>query len=83
MSAATPRIGGAAHSLRSVESAAGDPPTLQRGRGDMARGTLGIIAIIILIALVVYFVMEDRDNELEIDVGSREVPVSVLGAVAR
>jgi len=49
----------------------------------MARGTLGIIAIIILIALVVYFVMEERDNELEIDIGSREVPVSILGAVAR
>lgn len=48
----------------------------------MARGTLGLIAIIILIALVVYFVMEERDNELEIDVGGREVPVSVLGAVA-
>ena len=47
----------------------------------MARGTLGLIAIIILIALVVYFVMEERDNELEIDVGAREVPVSVLGAV--
>jgi hypothetical protein len=49
----------------------------------MARGTLGLIAIIILIALVVYFVMEERDNELEIDVGAREVPVSILGAVAR
>jgi hypothetical protein len=49
----------------------------------MARGTLGIIAIIILIALVVYFVMEERDNELEIDIGAREVPVSVLGAVTR
>jgi hypothetical protein len=49
----------------------------------MARGTLGLIAMIILIALVVYFVMEERDNELEIDVGSREVPVSVLGAVVR
>jgi hypothetical protein len=48
----------------------------------MARGTLGIIAIVILIALVVYFVVEERDNELEIDVGSREVPVSVLGAAA-
>ena len=48
----------------------------------MARGTLGIIAIIVLIALVVYFVMEERDNELEIDVGSRDVPVSVLGASA-
>jgi hypothetical protein len=48
----------------------------------MARGTLGLIAIIILIALVVYFVMEERDNELEIDVGIREVPVSVLGSVA-
>ena len=49
----------------------------------MARGTLGIVAIIILIAVVVYFVMEERDNELEIDVGAREVPVSILGAVAR
>lgn len=48
----------------------------------MARGTLGIIAIIVLIALVVYFVMEERDNELEIDVGARDVPVSVLGASA-
>jgi hypothetical protein len=48
----------------------------------MARGTLGIIAVIVLIALVVYFVMEERDNELEIDIGAREVPVSVLGASA-
>ncbi len=48
----------------------------------MARGTLGIIAIVILIALVVYFVMEERDNELEIDIGAREVPVSVLSASA-
>ena len=46
----------------------------------MARGTLGIIAIVILIALVVYFVVEERDNELEIDIGSREVPVNVPGA---
>jgi hypothetical protein len=46
----------------------------------MARGTLGLIAVIILVALVVYFLMEERDNELEIDIGSRDVPVSVLGA---
>ena len=46
----------------------------------MAKGTLGLIALIILVALVVYFVMEERDNELEIDVGTRDVPVSVLGA---
>ena len=46
----------------------------------MARGTLGLIALIIVIALVVYYVMEERDDELEIDIGSREVPVSVLGA---
>lgn len=49
-------------------------------KGDMARGTLGIIALIVLIAIVVYFVMEERDNELEIDIGTRDVPVSVLGA---
>jgi hypothetical protein len=48
----------------------------------MARGTLGIIAVIVLIALVVYFVVEERDNELEIDVGSRDVPVHVLGVAA-
>jgi hypothetical protein len=46
----------------------------------MARGTLGLIAVIILVALVVYFLMEERDDELEIDIGSRDVPVSVLGA---
>lgn len=46
----------------------------------MARGTLGLIALIVLVALVVYFVMEERDDELEIDVGTRDVPVSVLGA---
>ena len=48
----------------------------------MAKGTLGLIALIILVALVVYFVMEERDNELEIDVGTRDVPVSVLGAAS-
>lgn len=46
----------------------------------MARGTLGLIALIILVALVVYFVMEERDDDLEIDIGTRDVPVSVLGA---
>ncbi len=46
----------------------------------MARGTLGIIALVILVALVVYFVMDERDDELEIDIGTRDVPVSVLGA---
>lgn len=46
----------------------------------MARGTLGIIAVIILIALVVYFVSEERDEELEIDIGA--VPVSVLDGAA-
>jgi hypothetical protein len=46
----------------------------------MARGTLGLIALIILVALVVYFVMEERDEDLEIDVGTLDVPVHVLGS---
>ena len=48
----------------------------------MARGTLGLIALIILVALVVYFVMEERDEDLEIDLGTRDVPVHVLGSTS-
>ncbi|MGE0159854.1 MAG: hypothetical protein AB7T31_10630 [Gemmatimonadales bacterium] len=44
----------------------------------MARSTLGLIALIVLVALVVYFVMEERDDDLEIDIGLRAVPVNVL-----
>ena len=48
----------------------------------MRNSSLGIIALIILVAAVVYFLMEERDDELEIDIGSREVPVSVLPSIS-
>lgn len=49
-------------------------------RGSSFNSTLGLIALIILVALVVYYVMEERDDaELEIDIGSRDVPVRILG----
>jgi hypothetical protein len=48
-------------------------------RGSSFNSTLGLIAVLILIALAVYYVMEERDDELEIDIGSREVPVAVMG----
>ena len=41
---------------------------------------LGIIALVILVALVVYYVMEERDDELEIDIGTRDVPVLIDAA---
>ena len=46
----------------------------------MRNSALGFIAIIILVALVVYFLMEERDDELEIDVGTRDVPVEVMAS---
>jgi len=38
---------------------------------------LGIVALLILVAIVVYYVMEERDDELEIDIGTRDVPVQI------
>ena len=50
-------------------------------RGASTNSMLGLIALIILVALVVYYIMEERDDDLEIDIGMREVPVQVLGTI--
>jgi len=49
-------------------------------RGASFNSTLGLIAIIILVAIAVYYIAEERDDDLEIDIGSRDVPVEVMGA---
>jgi hypothetical protein len=49
-------------------------------RGSSFNSTLGLIAILVLIALAVYYIMEERDDELEIDIGSRDVPAAVTGS---
>ena len=41
---------------------------------------LGILALLVLVGLVVYYVMEERDDELEIDIGTRDVPVLIDAA---
>lgn len=47
----------------------------------MARGSgfnFGLIALIIVIALAVYYVMDERDDDLEIDLGMRDAPATVI-----
>jgi hypothetical protein len=48
-------------------------------RGESVNSMLGIIAVLVLIALAVYYVMREEDDDLEIDIGSRDVPVAVMG----
>jgi hypothetical protein len=48
-------------------------------RGSSFNSTLAILALIVLIALAVYYVMEEEDNDIEIDLGSRAVPVEIVG----
>lgn len=43
-----------------------------------SNATIGIIVVAVLVALVVYFVMDERDNDIEIDLGAHDVPVSVI-----
>ena len=41
---------------------------------------VGIIAILILVGLAAYFIIDREDNDLEVDIGqsSRDVPVQVI-----
>jgi hypothetical protein len=38
----------------------------------------GLIALIIVVALAVYYVMDERDDDLEIDLGMSDVPAQVV-----
>lgn len=41
---------------------------------------LGIVAIVILVGLAVFFVMDQNDSDLEIDIGLHDAPVGLMVA---
>lgn len=42
---------------------------------------LGVIVIVLAIAVAAYFIMEENDSELEIDIGLLQQPVPVVAPV--